>query len=129
MKFPLSGLAVAAALLAAAPAQAQDPQNAHPWDFRDRGAPLATATLMWQVERAEKGGGSAIGGAGNGGAGLPSTTSVANMTVVNVTVGDNSRADVKVHSDQSNIGDVNSTAVVATGNVVDIGTIGSGNGG
>ncbi len=121
-------LALLPGLVIAAPARAKDPSNVHAWDFRDRSNAdrMARATVMWQVEQAEQGGGapSALSG-GSRAAGLPSTTSVANMTIVTVTVGDNSHADVIVDSDQHNVGDVNSTAVVATGNLVDIGQIGS----
>ena len=122
-------LALLPAAFAAAPAQAQarDPRNDQAWDFRERGSAdrMGRATLMWQVERAESGKPGPASASG-GSAGGPSTTAVANMTVVNVTVGDNGRADVIVDSNQRNTGDVDSTAVVATGDVVDIGRIGDG---
>lgn len=118
------------AAFVAAPVWASDPRNNHPWDFQKRGSVdrMGRATLMWQVEQAEsskRGPASVSGGDG----GVPSTTAVANMTVVTVTVGDNSRADVIVDSNQRNVGDVDSTAVVATGDLVDIGQIGDAPGG
>ncbi|HJS10500.1 hypothetical protein [Sphingopyxis sp.] len=113
--------------LSAWPAFAENPLNAHQWDFRVRRSPaaIARATTMWQVEQAARANGSgATTASAPGSVGLPGIGSVANMNIVTVMVGNNSTVDVAVEAEQENHGEIDATSVIATGNMVDIGQIG-----
>jgi len=120
--------AFAAQALCAGAAIADDFRNREPWDFKVRRSATATAraSMMWQVEQLSRSNAQSAGapqGAGSGGAAVSSVNSVANMNIITITVGDGGTADVAIETEQANHGTVDGTAVAASGDAVDIGTI------
>lgn len=125
---PLALLVFGGVVATSSLARASDRLNNHPWDYQVRGAASAThrATVMWQADQADGAAGQAGFAAGSAGTGgLPAVGSVANMTLITVVVGDNSVVDVAVEAEQQNSGplNANATSVVATGGIVDLGSV------
>ncbi|HWK45041.1 MAG TPA: hypothetical protein VNT30_09985 [Stellaceae bacterium] len=127
-------LAVAAQALCGGVVMAGEFRNHEPWGFKVRGSAAATAraSTMWQVEQMSQSNtpattssatsGTASGGVAGAGTGA-NVSSIANMNVITIVVGDGGTADVAIETEQANRGKVDGTAVAATGDAVDIGTI------
>ena len=113
-----------AAIAYASTASADDVVNSHPWDFKVHNTPVALAKAVTVRDADHNRTGYGLGLSQASGSGFPSgVVSVGNMNIVTVTVGDGSSADVAVEADQTNHGNIDATAVAASGTTVDIGDI------
>lgn len=112
----------------ASAAHADDVLNSHPWDYRVHRSAIGLAKAL-SIKDADRRQGGYGGGAGSQmGGGFPSgVVSVGNMNIVTVSVGEGGTADVAVEAEQDNTGNIDATAVAATGNTVTVGDIKSSN--
>lgn len=105
-------------------AEAAETIRNHAWDYQVHGniGAMSRASLMWQAKQPRLSSSANASGLSSGGI-MPGIGSIANMNVVTVVVGDNSKATVAVEADQTNSGNIDATAVSASGKTITIGDI------
>jgi hypothetical protein len=123
-KYRILSTFAATALVFMTSANAAETIRNHAWDYQVHGSggAMSRASLMWQAKQPRLASNASASGLSTGGI-MPGIGSIANMNVVTVVVGDNSEATVAVEAEQTNSGNIDATAVSASGKTVTIGDI------